>query len=629
MQSNIHAQIRDEWRSLLDDKIEIVPGYSFSQYDTIKRVHLYLNSQFESSKKFMGRDKMFFNISKYRTAVATRMLNFDTKDLRLIPENFESSLKGFLLEKEFQLWMKTSMFAQTLNQIAEEVPQYGTIVLRKVPGSVEVVDLRRLACDQAVDRIRKSPYITLKRYMTASEIRKQKGWDPEVKKALLSTPPPFVQIPSYEDEKVFARGSGGRYYEIFERYGEVPRSWLKESSDKETLPTDGMEDTVRAFFVTANSQDYGTAQSDPQAIIENGKILFKGEWLQEWPFWDFHYFQTKGRWLGVGVVEDLFAVQERENEISNQKRIAMEISSLHLFQTSSQTVLQNLLSDARPGDVIQNTGDGEIKAIATENRDLASFSTEEQRYDQQADRISFAYDATRGEGLGSSTPATNAVIQQNASSGVYDFKKETIGINLRFFLLDWVLPELVKDLNRDHILRFTGSMSDLRRIDDVIVESMKRDFLMKRLLDGNIVTEEEADAIEEQLRAQLGKRGVERFLEIVKGFYDDVKVDFDFVVTNEQKDMQVLAGNIFNVLSSIGANPEMLKNPVLKSLLKKYAEVIGIPPLELDFAEAESNEMEQKTGVTPGAEGGAGMAEMQEMMKRVQSSGARQPQMMA
>lgn len=629
MEMNIHAQIRAEWASLINDKIEIVPGYSFSQYDTIKRIHLYINSQFENRKKFLGRERLFFNISKYRAQVATRMLNFDTKDLRLIPENYESSLKGFLLEKEFQLWMKSSMFAQTLNQIAEEVPQYGTIVLRKLPGSVDVVDLRRLAVDQSVDRIKKSPYVTLKKYMTASEIRKQKGWDEGVKKSILSVPPPLVQIPSYEDEKVYARGSGGRYYEIFERYGEVPRSWLTSNST-ETAPTDGMEDTVRAFFVTADSGSFNTIGDNPSSVAENGKILFKGEWLKDWPFWDFHYFQTKGRWLGVGVVEDLFIVQERENELANQKRISMEISSLHLFQTSSQTVLQNLLQDARSGDVIQNTGDGEIKPIATENRDLPSFSTEEQRYDQQADRVSFAYDATRGEGLGSSTPATNAVIQQNASTGVFDFKKETIGVNLRFFLLEWVLPELVKDLDRDHILRFTGSMSDLRRIDDVIVESMTRDFLMSRLLDGNIVSEEEKDQIEEQLRSQLGKRGIERFLEVVKGFYKDVKVDFDFVVTNEQKDMQVLAGNIFNVLSSIGANPEMLKNPVLKSLLKKYAEVIGIPPLELDFAEAESNEMEQKTGMTPGAGsiGPEGMAQLQGMMRQVDGA-ARKPQMVA
>lgn len=627
MESNIHAQIRAEWQSLIDDRIEIVPGYSFSQYQTIKRIHLYLNSQFEGKKTYMKRDKMFFNISKYRTAVATRMLNFDTKDLRLIPENYESSLKAFLLEKEFQLWMKSSKFAMVLNQIAEEVPQYGSIVLYKKPNAVEAVDLRRMAIDQAAPCIKKSPYITIKRYMTASEIRRQKGWDERVKKEILAKTPPLVQIPAYEDEKVYARGSGGRYYEIYERYGEVPRSWLSEPGKDETAPTDGMEDTVRAFFVTADSGSYAIGGENQTTMTENGKILFKGEWLKDWPFWDFHYFQTKGRWLGVGVVEDLFTVQERENEISNQKRIAMEISSLHLFQTSSQTVLQNLLQDARPGDVIQNTGDGLISAIPTENRDLASFSTEEQRYDQQADRISFAYDATRGEGLGKSTPATNAVIQNNAATGVFDFKKETIGINLRFFLLEWVLPELVRDLNRDHILRFTGNMSDLRRIDDVIVDAMTREFLMKRLLDGNIVTEEEKSRVEEQFRSQLGKRGVERFLEIVRGFYDNVKVDFDFVVTNEQKDMQVLAGNIFNVLSSISANPALLQNPVLKSLLKKYAEVIGIPPLELDFAEAEANEMEQRQGpprLAPEAN-----SRIQGMMQQMQGMGAGQPEMMS
>lgn len=621
MEQTIHAQIRAEWRAFIDDKIEVVPGYSFSQYEIVKKIHLYLNSQFESAKNYMGRRKLFFNVTKYRALVATRMLNFDTKDLRLIAEDYDSSLKAFLLEKEFRLWLKSSAFAEVLNQIAENVPQFGSCVIRKLPNKVECMDLRYFACDPAVDRIQQSPYVLVKKYLTVSEVKAQKGWDERAKKMLLSRPPVLVEKPSYEDDRVYARGSGGRYYEIFERYGECPKSWLTGNPEDE-------QEIVRTFFVTADS--YAYYQQNPNGP-EMGITLFKGAWIKAWPFWDFHYYKTLGRWLGIGVVEDLFPVQERENEMSNQKRVAMEVSSLILFQTTSATVLQNLLQDTRPGDVIQTVDGHPINPVATQNKDLPAFSTEESRYDQQADRLSFAYDATRGETMGKSTPATNAVIQNNAANGVYEFKKENIGIGLRFFLLEWVLPQLVKDLDKDHILRFTGSLSELRRLDDVISESITRNELMDRLLNGRIVTDEDKREVQEQVRVSLGRRGIERFLKVVKGFYNDVKVDFDFIVTNEQKDMQVLAGNLFTVLSSIAQNPEMLKNPTVKSLMKKYAETIGIPSVELDFAEADAADIENRSAAQMDARAAgvaalvAGGGQGQPMMQQGQQS----PMMMA
>jgi len=44
---NIFKTIREERADFLNNQIEVVPGYTFNQYDTIKKIHLYFNSQFE------------------------------------------------------------------------------------------------------------------------------------------------------------------------------------------------------------------------------------------------------------------------------------------------------------------------------------------------------------------------------------------------------------------------------------------------------------------------------------------------------------------------------------------------------------------------------------------------------
>lgn len=609
----IHAQICQEWWDYLFERPEIVPGYVFSQYDTLKRIHLYLNSQFENQQLFNGRRKLFFNISKYRCEVATRMLNFDTKDLRLIAENFESSMGAFLLSKEFQAWLKSSAFARTLNQIAEQLPRYGSYVIKKTEGGASKVDLRRFALDPTVDRVWQSPFVIQKHYMTASQVRRKKGWNEEAKKRLLATDPTVIEKPAYEDGKVISRTGSSNYYEIYERYGEVRKSWITgKQEDYDTI--------VRGVFITSQSigpvsgqAGQGTAGSS-YVPNDQAEILFGGEWVKEtWPFYDFHYYKTEGRWLGVGVVEDLFTAQERENEMSNQKRISMEISALQIFQTNAATILQNLLTDMRNGDVVKIAGTGQLSPVATEARDLGSFTQEEQRYDQLADRLSFAYDATRGESLGKSTPATNAVLQNNAATGVFDFKKENIGIDLRYFLLEWVLPQLKKDLTPEHILRFTGSMSDMRKVDDAIVESMTRAETMDRLLNGNIVTDQDKQTIQDQIRVQLSKRGAERWIKVVEGFYKNVEADFDFIITNEQKDVQTMASNLFTILSAVAGNPAMLQNPLTKALLKKYSEMIGIPAVELDFADADAQDMEQRNAGQPAmmANGAGAAAAMQ------------------
>lgn len=608
LSQTIHGQIAQEWWGFLNEKPEVVPGYCFSQYDTIKRIHLYLNSQFENQMLFNGRRKLFFNISKYRCEVATRMLNFDTKDLRLVAENFESSMPAYLLSKEFQLWLKSSAFARTLNQIAEALPRYGSYVLKKTSKGVTKVDLRRFALDPTVERVWQSPFVIQKHYMTASQIRDKEGWDENAKKILLSRQPTIVEKPAYEDTKVITRTGSSNYYEIYERYGEVRKSWITgKEVDYDTI--------IRGMFITSESCGPST-ENATYAVNQDALTLFKGEYTKAaWPFYDFHYYKTDGRWMGVGIVEDLFAAQERENEMTNQKRVSMEISALQIFQTNAATILQNLLTDMRNGDVIKIAGTGSLSPVATEARDLASFSQEEQRFDQLADRISNAYDATRGESLGKSTPATNAVLQNNAATGVFDFKKENIGIDLRYFLLEWVMPQLKKDLSPAHILRFTGSLADLRKIDDLIVDNIARQEGMNRLLNGTIVSHDDMQLMKEQLRVQLAKRGAERWIDVVKGAYDNIQADFDFIVTNEQKDVQTMASNLFTVLSAIAANPDMLKNPLIKSMLKKYAEVIGIPSVELDFADADTAELEQRqAGAVPAGNGTGQNAAMAALM---------------
>jgi hypothetical protein len=596
MLETIFAQIRQENKDFYDSYIQVVPGYTFNQYETLKRIHLYLNSKYENGGTLLGRELIFYNVVNTPCEVAMRMLNIDTKNIRLWPTNPKSYFSTFLLEKELKQWLKTSEMGQLLNQMAEEAPRYGSIVLEKTKEGAELVDLRRLVLDPTVDEIDESRFVTTIHYMTPSELR-ETGWD-NVDVAIERFSNNELQE-SFED-------SGGNMHQItstpfikvFKRYGEVPQYFIDGGkSDK----------MVRSLFIVAGA-DYQSKNDDGKPVGELGVVLFKSKWHKDWPFKDFHYTKVKGRWLGLGIVEALFDVQVRMNEIKNTKRFSMELSSMHLFQTKDKSIVRNVLTDLQNGDIMQsNSG---IEPIANEERNLAAFQSEEQGYALQADRISFAYEAVRGDTATGQTTLGQTQISVAQSTSVYAFKKENLALFLQDFFNELVLPQLMKDLTPAHIMRFVGSAQELQKLDEAAAEVHANDFVKAKLLAGEVVTPEMLDLEKERAKKEYRRHGEQRFVKMKDAFYDDAEFEFDFLITNEQAEPGILAQNTQSVLMAVAQNPMILQDPRIKMLFFKYAELLGVSPAEMEMADNQAESMSpmqqllgnpQQNGQTQGA----------------------------
>ena len=572
MYKSIFDTIRNEVDDFINNSIEVVDGYSFNQYETIKRIHLYLNSQFEGSKYYEGREKIFFNIVKFRKEAVARFFDIDTKDIKLRPLNPVSEYSTLFLEKELQYWVKKNKFDILLNRMADQFTGYGSAVIRKTKKGAKLMDLRRIFLDPTVETISDSRFITIKHNLTASQLRDKvkDGWDADAIERIIrrkENDETLDQSPeSYEDGVTITAVRSTPYYEVYERFGEVPQSEFEGKSTK----------MVRSLFIVA--EPYAKSEVDGNEY-ENGEILYKTKWNKEYPFRDIHYSKTEGRWLGVGVVEDLFPVQERMNEVKNQQRISMEISSIHLFQTSDNTIVSNVLTDLSNGTVVKSKSG--INPIVNEERNLAAFANEEQSYMGMADRISFANDLVTGGQLPTSTPATNAVIQQNNSVSVFLFKRQNVTNWLQDFFTDFVLEQALRDMSAEHILRYAGDSSVLKLIDDSLVQKAK----FKAVLSAEkAISEEEFMALEFSTRSELQKLGNVRFVKIKQDLYGDLEFEFDIQIGNEQEDPNVMANNIKAVLVDLVTNPQLMQNPLAKLLFSEYAQRIGINPAKLEMA---------------------------------------------
>lgn len=599
---SIFAQIRSEQRDFLFNWIQIVPGYPFNQYYTIKRAHLYLNSKYlgdggsynanssngsDLYSNTFAEDRIFYNIVIPPCEVAMRMLNIDTKNIRLWPMNPESEFSTYLLEKELKYWLKHHKFGLALNKLAEEAPRYGSVVLEKTTDGANVVDLRRLMLDPTVEKIQDSRFVTTISYMTPTQLRKT-NWDKDaIEDAIYKYENSNAQEP-YEDQFVNVNVMRSTpYIKVFKRYGEVPAHWLDDSLKAGTKKG---EEMTRALFIVAGAE-WLSKSSEGQPVSDMGCVLFKSKWAKEWPFKDFHYMKTKGRWLGIGVTEMLFDVQERFNELKNQKRTAMQISTLHLFQ-GPKGMVRNVITDLQNGDVLFKDPNGAgIEPIENEERNLQAFDSEETSYAGQTDRLSFAYEAVRGEANSDVTLGQTQIAVAQGTS-VYAFKKENLSLFIQEFFNDLVLDELMKDLTPEHIMRFTGTAQELQKLDQAAAEVHANDYVKEQLLSGRLITPDHFEEAKQKAIATYQKLGANRFLKMKESFYKDVEFEFDFLVTDEQADPATMADNITKLLAEIPALMQFMNDPRVKILVSKRMEQLGISPAEFDLADQQAQQQQ-------------------------------------
>lgn len=580
---NIFSKIRQENDDFYHQYIQIVPGYTFNQYETLKRIHLYLASKFEKGGLYLGREKLFFNVVVPACEVAAKMLNVDTKDIRLIPQNAKSYFSSYLLEKELKQWLKTSKLSNVLNQIAEDGPRYGSVVLEKIKGGAKVVDLRKLVLDPTVERIGDSRFVTTIHYMTPSELEAT-GWD-DTDIAISRFGNTQGQT-SYEDQSgTINQLVSTPYVKVYKRYGEVPQWWIDKSKKPGTKEGDRF---VKTLYIVCGS-DQLQKNEKGEVTGEAGIILFKSRWYKPYPFKDFHFTKILGRWMGLGIVEALFDTQMRLNELKNQKRVSMEISTIHLFQSPDKQIVRNILSDLESGDMLFSKGG--ITPIANEERNLSAFDGEEASYLQHSQRLSFAYDAVSGAAGLASTTATAVVNAQQQATTTFGFKKENYTNMLRDFFNDLVLPELMTDLSAEHIMRFTGSSQELQKLDEAASELHANDFIKARILAGQDILPEEVDFEKEKAVKTYRKLGDNRFIKIKDAFYDDAEFEFDFNIGNEQLNPQTIATNTQALLAAY--NPQAMQDPRYKLMYFNYAEALGVSKGEIEMADQQAQEVAQ------------------------------------
>jgi hypothetical protein len=545
-----YKTIQKELEEFERESIEIVPGFYFNQKSTINRIYFYYNSKFETGEyDNQGDKKYFYNIVRNPCNVATKAVDFDTKDVRILTSPGGDPETTWYFERDLRFWMKDNGFGKVLNRIFYELPIFGTVVLKIIDNKPYFVDLRNFIVDQCADSLDKANYIIEIHNYTPVEFRKEakkmgwKNWKEVLDK--------YREIQEKEP-----------YIRICERYGEL------EDEDgewryKKLIIADIGEGEVKG--------KYTGEYVGEEYILEEKEV-------ETHPYKEFHWEKIPGRWLGVGRVEVLFDNQMRVNEISNQQVKSSYYSTLRIFQTRDVGVSRNLLTDVENGEIL--TVEDDIRQVDMADRNLSYYDQEIGRWIKNRDEITFAYDVLRGESLPSGTPLGSAQLAAGMAGSYFDQIRENIAMDIKDLFFDVIIPGFLKENTKEHILRIAGE--DLDKINNLMLNlRLKEEIIDFVNRNASYPSPKEIELLRGIVSEQV-KKEKEKMITIPKDFYKDIKYKIDIDITSESVDVRIRASNMWVALQAITADPTLLTDPIKKKIFQKYLEQGGISLLDIE-----------------------------------------------
>ncbi len=517
--NDILKKIQNEIEYCETTQLDLNPYFAKTQLNLLNLIDLYWMSKFKDGDTDSFGKKVFYNIVNLPVDVAAKMIDIDTKDIQLHPED-DNYWTTWVMQKELEYWMKDKYFGNQLNQFGFYLPKYGMLVVKKVDDDVKIVPLRNMRFRPDAVDFKDIPKIEKHEYQKDEfeAEAKKRGWE---------------NWKNVDWDKVDK--SISKKLNVFE-------AWFPEDGDNyHILSEDGTQ------FVKTHLDD---------------------------PYKSTLWEKVDGRTMGKGNVEKLMEEQIYLNKIANLKAAGLTWTSLHLFQTKDNTVNQNLIGYQENGDILRVNS--EVTPISTEERNLSFYNYEEGRIEGNAYKRVFTQEPITGGRAPSGTPLGSSVLQAQMSGGYYKQKKEQLANFIKEILWDWILPDFQKEMRKEHSILvrnlFDGSDNSEKFF------KMNLDTRMNELKSKEYMTPQQWE-IRRSIQAEIIKKGK---LNIPKGVYDNLKYKLNIVITGEEVDTQSKLTTLQTIFQILGSNPTVLQDPRTKKVFYKMLSVAGFNPVEID-----------------------------------------------
>lgn len=558
--------------------INILEGLTFSQWKTIKMCEFYANSKYIGSgssfnnangsstlnRDEMGRDAPFYNIVNFRVTIAKVATDLDIKDINIESDDPKDYVRAMLLRKEAFEWMKLNNFSQFLNRMTYTRAKYGGVLVKKYEDKetfeLQVVQWKNAITDQV--EVMDNPIVE-RHYMTHAQLLKKKDvWND------------VTEVLERQGDMKIAKRYGVKDMAnrvcVYEVKGEFPNSYLLQAQEKEYTDDDRWEYSLQQYFI---------------ADVYGKNYVMYAEPLKEIDYAYLPWEEMEGRALGRGVIEDSEEAQVWTNDAVKNEKNAMDLAGKVVLKTTAKKLGNNIL-EVDNGKIFELDDNKELDVLNLAPAALGEFQSQIDRWKVQADGATSSFDANTGETPPAGTPYSQTALLNQVASKPFDYRREEAGIFISKLFDKWVIPYLIKQLKKKHILAADFDEDELAMIDQDFAVSRANTKVKENLLQGIYTSPDEYQAL---IQAEK-LLGTKRYLEMPDNYFDGIEAKVTVDPTGEMKNKQAMLQSLSTIMGDVvkSYNPQtgtfgVFEDPRLSRLFGTIVELsgVGISPASL------------------------------------------------
>lgn len=575
MTDNVFSYILSEETAFKTIRIPITNNWDWNLYEHCVKTITYKYGQFLTGK---NDDKPSKNIVLPILRLRYRTEGFDVKDIVLFVNEAKNYFKSFLIKKFHDKWARENSIDTFIDESSETDIDFGGVLVKNVNEvRPEVVPWQRVAfCDQT--DILSGPICEKHNYAPdqLKEMEK-KGWKNIDNLIALS-----------KDYKVEDKQGGkqsktpGKYIEVYELHGILPRGWLDNKSDVKE------NDYVRQIQIVSF---YKTEKGEKQGIT-----LFSGK-EKESPY-KFRSDTIYNRALGYGGVEELIESQVWINYDLIHIKNMLDAASKIIHQTTDQSFKnKNKLNNLENNEVLVTELGTRIDTVNTQPVNIVAFDNSIVQWEAHARQTGAATESLMGDPPSSGTPFKLQELITQTSMGLHEYRMGKYAVFIEEIYRDWIIPYIVKEITKGQEFLSELSLDELTNIADNLVMIEANKLVKEKILNGELIDPAEIETYKQQVREEFMKGGNKRFLQIFKDELKDAPVSVQVNIKGKQKNLALMTEKLVNVFRQIIAAPQVLDDPRMAKLFNQILEASGLNPM--DFYQKPQSTQPQPNQPTP------------------------------
>jgi len=568
--------------------IPINDVWNWSMRDHITTSDLYENSQLLTGKNDFKPVK---NITKPILNLQYRTEDLEMKDVQIYIDNSDKFHLSFLVKKYHDdVFVYENDIDTYFDELSVSRIKFGGGLSKKLnKARPEVVPLQSIAfCDQT--DILSGP-IGIRHYYSPDQIMDmgKVGWGKEANGATSSLKE-LISLSRSEKKDDNTNNqtakTTGRYIEIFEVHGNLPKKYAD--------PKDTSEEYETQIFIVAFYQKKGSME-------KQGVILYTKPETKS-PFKFVKRDPVYGRALGFGGAEELFEAQVWVNYDMIRMQAMLDAASITILKAvgpNSQKVAGQKLSDLQNLEILDLGEGGDLGQVDTFPRNMQLFDNSVAQWEAHAQQIGAANDSIMGNSPTAGTPFKLQELVTSEAHGLHEYRRGQFAKHIEEIYKDWIIPHIQKKITEGDEFLSELSLEELQYVGEKLATNEANKRLKDMVLSNEEVSPDIQKVMTEVIMADIKKKGNKHFIELLKGEFKDSPLSVKVSVRGKSKDLSARTDKLVNIFRQIIVNPAVLTLPPIAKIFNDILESSGLDPADFSGITKEQIQATQPQGMQP------------------------------